>query len=188
MEIILSDLKEQAIALRKQGKTYKQIADELNNEVSVDWCKRNLKAVKQKTEDPALEEIITLAVRPEGCTNYELVGVLYKYQIETKGDYMTSYKRKAKTRNKHCLFRPGWMPTTEPKLGVHRMNTLASDLFERIQESVADFLQEFPEADAKSVAGELVKLANGWLLPENLETRLERNAETAQALEDRIRT
>ena len=180
----MDDLKQRATELRQQGLTYPEISNELG--VSVDWCKRNLKVVRQEKQDgPALEEIITLAVRPEGCTNYELKGILYKYQIELKGDYMTSYKRKAKTRNKDCIFRPGWMPTSEPKLGVHRMNTLASDLFERIQESVTDYLHEFPEVDRKSVTRELVKLANGWVLPEQLETRLERNASIAQEIEDR---
>lgn len=38
--------KARAICLRKQGNTYKQIAQELN--CSVDWCKRNLKDVKWK--------------------------------------------------------------------------------------------------------------------------------------------
>lgn len=182
----MDDLKQRAIELRRKGLTYQEISSALDGALSVDQCKRLLKGVKkEKTNDPALEEIITLAVRPEGCTNYELTGVLYKYQVELKGDYMTSYKRKAKTRNKECLFRPGWMPATQPKLSVQRMNMMASDLFERIQENVNEFLFEFPEADRKSVVNELVKISNGWLLPESLEARLERNATIAQELEER---
>lgn len=32
------DVKEQAVALRKQGLTYAQISSSLNGALSVDWC------------------------------------------------------------------------------------------------------------------------------------------------------
>ena len=45
MKQIPEHIKQQAIALRHQGKTYAEISKEL--QVGIDWCKRNLKSVQQ---------------------------------------------------------------------------------------------------------------------------------------------
>lgn len=173
----MDDTKQQAIVLRQQGHTYPEISQALS--VSVDWCKRNLKGVKvTKKVDPILSEIMELALRPEGCTNYELTGVVYKHNQELigKGDYMSSYKRKARSKNKNCLFRPAWISPTKAVESQQALYSLANDLYERIQEAVADYTSLFPEVeDKKSVLDELVKISNGYLLPEGLSTRLARH-------------
>ena len=186
----LNELKQKATELRLEGKTYKQISEHLDGALSVDWCKRNLKGVKANTEkedEQALAEIIKLATRPEGCTNYELRGVLFKHLTEKqlRGQYMTAYKKKAKYRNPDCLFRPGWVSTQLPKHSENLLYSMASDLFERINESVQDFTQTFPETDRKAVWMELVKLSNGFLNPEGLDKRLERNRIVVMEMEER---
>lgn len=185
------DVKERAVELRLQGKTYKEIADILDG-VSVDWCKRNLKGLKPKAQgvsEEALQEVINLAIRPEGCTNYELNAVLFKYfeKGELKGDYMQGYKRRAKYRNSDCVFRPGWISKTLPKHSQTLLYSMASDLFERFQEAVADYTDTFPDTDKKAVLMELVKISNGHLNPEGLEKRLERNNDVVFALEERLK-
>lgn len=184
------DVKERAIELRLEGKTYKQIADALEC-VSVDWCKRNLKGLKPKAQgvsEEALQEVIKLATRPEGCTNYELNAVLFKYfeKGELQGDYMQGYKRRAKYRNKDCIFRPAWVSPTLPKQSQRLLYLMASDLFERFQEAVDDYTATFPDTDKRTVWMELVKISNGHLNPEGLEKRLERNNNLVHALEERV--
>lgn len=187
-----NDVKERAIALRLEGKTYKQIVESLDGAVSIDWCKRSLKDVKggtKKSSDEALEKIIALALRPQGCTNYELNGVLYTQFPNQKleGDYMQSYKRRAKYRNKDCIFRPAWVSPTQPRESQTTLYSLASDLFERLHEYVEDYTNTFPDTDKKTVWMELLKISNGHLNPEGLDKRFERNNTVVQALEERLK-
>lgn len=183
-------VKEQAISLRKQGLTYAQISSSLNGALSVDWCKRNLKNVEhKKEEDPILVEIITLAVRPEGCTNYELTGVVMKYSpdlIDKKGSYMSQYKRKARTKNKNVLFRPSWISPTKAFESSQALYQLADCMYERLQEAVNDYTAMFPEVqDKKAILDEIVKISNSYLVREGLATRLSRNERVVERLIDR---
>src|SRR4030066_398208 len=78
--IFLTDIKEQATTLRQQGMTYAEISSALDGVVSVDWCKKNLKGVtKPKPVDTCVEEIIALGLRPQGVTDYEATGIVFKY-------------------------------------------------------------------------------------------------------------
>jgi hypothetical protein len=184
------ELKQKAIDLRKQGLTYAQISSSLNGALSVDWCKRQLKNVEYtKQEDPILLDIVALAIRPEGCTNYELTGIVLKYKPELlgqKGDYMTPYKRKARAKNKNSLFRPSWISPTKALESQQTLYSLADCLYERIQEAVEDYTSQFPEVqDKKAVLDELVKISNGYLLVEGLSTRLARNEVVVEKLIER---
>lgn len=186
----MEDVKEQAESLRKQGMTYKQISSTLDGAVSVDWCKRNLKGVEyKKPEDPILFEIITLAVRPEGCTNYELTGVVMKYNpdmIDKKGTYMSAYKRKARDKNKNSLFRPSWISPTKAFESSQAMYQIADSMYERLQEAVQDYASMFPEVeDKKAILDEIVKISNAHLVKEGLSTRLSRHEVVVEKLIDR---
>lgn len=184
------EIKEKAVALRKQGLTYKQIVERVDGRVSVDWCKRNLKAVEyKKAEDPILIEVIALALRPEGCTNYELTGIVMKHNpelIDKKGTYMSAYKRKARGRNKNSLFRPSWISPTKAFESSQAMYSIADSIFERIQEAVADYTDMFPEVkDKKAILDEIVKISNAHLVKEGLSTRLSRYEKVVERLIDR---
>lgn len=183
----MENIKDKAIQLRKEGHTYPEISQALG--VSVDWCKRNLRGINyKKPEDPVLSAIIQLAARPEGCTNYEITGLVFKHSEELigKGDYMSSYKRKARAKNKSCLFRPAWISPTKALESQQVLYTLANDLYERIQEAVADYTSLFPEVeDKKAVLDEIVKISNGHLIPEGLNTRLMRHEALVEQLCER---
>jgi hypothetical protein len=183
-------IKEQAVSLRKQGLTYAQISSALDGAVSVDWCKRNLKTVEyKKADDPILIEIIALALRPEGCTNYELTGIVMKHNpelIDKKGTYMSAYKRKARDRNKNSLFRPSWISPTKAFESSQAMYSIADSIFERIQEAVRDYADMFPEVqDKKAILDEIVKISNAHLVKEGLSTRLSRYERVVERLIDR---
>lgn len=186
----MSEIKEEAVALRKQGLTYAQISSALNGAVSVDWCKRQLKGVEyKKAEDPILIEIITLAIRPEGCTNYELTGIVMKHNpelIDKKGSYMSAYKRKARDRNRNSLFRPAWISPTKAFESSQAMYNIADTIYERIQEAVSDYTNMFPEVqDKKAILDEIVKISNAHLVKEGLSTRLSRHEAVVEKLIDR---
>lgn len=73
------DVKEQAVALRKQGLTYAQISSSLDGALSVDWCKRNLKGVKATDKYTRLyEQALTLSKRQEGVTDKELASLAFE--------------------------------------------------------------------------------------------------------------
>lgn len=185
----MTDIKEQAIELRKQGQTYTSISSLLG--VSLDWCKRNLKSVEyKKLIDPIVAQILDLAIRPEGCTNYELTGVVMKLApelIDEKGDYMQSYKRKVRNKSTKALFRPSWMSEDKPLDSQQWLYTLANELHERINDYAQDYLDKHPEVtDRKGVTDELVKLAHGSLIPEGLSTRLSRHEATVELLIERL--
>jgi hypothetical protein len=176
---------DRAKAFRAAGKTYKQIS-ELTG-LSVDWCKKNLKVVQVKNDD-LLEELITLATRPEGCTSYEATTLIFSHR---KGTPMTAeacknIKDKAKRRNKDVLFRPAWMDTTYPIESNMTLNTLALDLSNRITEATDDYMEHYPRCSRKMVQRELVHLASGFTAPEGLKTRLERNEQNAQMVACRV--
>lgn len=186
----MTDIKEQAESLRKQGMTYKQISSTLDGAVSVDWCKRQLKGVEyKKIEDPLLSEILILALRPEGCTNYELTGVVMKYNpdlIDKKGAYMSAYKRKARDKNRNSLFRPSWISPTKAFESSQAMYQIADSMYERLQEAVADYSAMFPEVqDKKAILDEIVKISNAHLVKEGLSTRLSRHEMVVEKLIER---
>lgn len=185
----MNEIKEKAIKLREKGKTYKEISELLN--VSLDWCKRNLKAVPYTKElDPVVAEILSLATRPQGCTNYELTGIVMKlspHLIDDKGEYMQSYKRKVRNKSSKALFRPSWMSADKPLDSQQFLYAIANELHERINDYTQDYLDRHPEVtDRKGVTDELVKLAHGSLVVEGLSTRLSRHEATVEMLIERI--
>lgn len=81
-------MKEKARQLRKEGKKYKDIAQETG--LSIDWCKKNLSKIENKK--PVIEDalfLLDLCNRDEGCTSGEAttelrrkLGVLTKDRIK----------------------------------------------------------------------------------------------------------
>ena len=198
MERILSrgtmtDIQEQAKALRQQGNTYKQIVSLLNGGVSVDWCKRNLKTVAKEDNTTLItQEIAKLANRDVGVTNYEIIGVLHSFYTEEEVKKMrkdkqmlTKIKGRVRTVNHFAIFRPAWMDTDSPKDSLKYMTSTAHTLFENMQDILNDYMSAFPNVHRMSAQQEMVKLANSWLIPEDIETRCERNSKVAANLEER---
>ena len=96
-----TNLKEKAIELRQQGLTYREISQLLNGAVSVDQCKRWLKGVcKSKPNDACVEELVALGSRPEGITEYEATGIIFKYHPDFKEEDITNIKKEIKEAKK----------------------------------------------------------------------------------------
>lgn len=78
MKQIPNQTKEEAVALRQQGKTYAEISKQIG--VSLDWCKRNLKSVRQEEHMKRIpEEVLSQAI--ELCKQ----GITYKVISEKLG-------------------------------------------------------------------------------------------------------
>lgn len=76
-----TDIKEKAIALRKDGLTYKEIVIEMDGLVSLDWCKRNLKSKSVLNGERfdyknVVSLLVAKAASEEGCTNKEAVKII----------------------------------------------------------------------------------------------------------------
>lgn len=194
--MIDDELKKQAIKLREQGMTYPQIVETLSGELSLDQCKYLLKGIKKKDEaSELLDSVITLAKRPEGCTNAEVRQVVINvYGSEAEellkdSLYISNIKRKAKARkgSEDVLFRPQWMKPDEAFMSLNEINTMAHCIFERLQEMAQEYCYEMDVPHKDSVIKEVVKLANNWSMPESLNSRVDRNRETAIRLSERIK-
>lgn len=186
----MSDLKEQAIALRKKGLTYAQISSSLDGALSIDWCKRNLKGVKATDKYTRLyEQALTLSKRQEGVTDKELASLAFEILgIVEKGD-ITKLKAKIKRKkgstgdDNTVLVRPAWMSPTSPAKSLWLMNELSHELYENIQYLTDRYIEEYPETDRTKALQEMVYLSNGWVLKESLERRMERNYRTVERIE-----
>lgn len=190
--MVLASVKEEAIKLREQGKTYPEISSTLNGAVSVDWCKRNLKnvvMVRQKVYENSgcLEELISLATRPEGCTDYEAKGVIFKYYADATNEKVRYLKRRSISLNKECLYRPDWIDPTKPRESHDAINAYAIHLMDEIDSLVDSYLQSYPSSADWAVKYELLKLAcSAQISKEPLSKRLYRNELVAETLEDRV--
>jgi hypothetical protein len=184
------EAKEQAAILRAEGNTYPKIVELLDGQVSLDWCKRNLKNVQKETKKETLDrKARELAIRREGVSDRELVNLAFEVLGTVEKGDITKLKRRIKRRGKQdktMLVRPSWLSTQNPVGSLHTMNTLAHTLYEYTQEMVDDYMSAYPEANRFKVLQELVYLANGWTLKESLDTRLERNIRTAEEMQSRL--
>lgn len=191
--------------LRKKGYTYKDIVEALEGSVSLDWCKRMLKHVKEDTpESRSKEEIYALAVRPEGVTYTECCEVLVSNGVcsvvehEENGEdtTYTVYKKikdslKSKYKNE-VLFRPMWMREDDSLLSIKVLNILADGLNQRFEESVDSYMEDvFPDkyndsSIRKSLAHELAMIAIPFKSAEGVLNRCARNTTIAEMLQERV--
>lgn len=184
----MTDIKQQAVSLREQGFTYKQISEALSGELSVDWLRRNISYVKKGVYvDELMEELIREATKPEGCSNYEASAIIYKHKDEhVSYDVIKGLKTKAISIDSKCLFYPGWISPSSPVQSHTYMNTLAFEIYENIQYAVDRYTEAFPDTNRYSVLKEIVSLAHADYIKEPLGTRLERNSKKVEQLSKRL--
>lgn len=192
--------------LRRCGKTYKEIATLMGGAVSLDWCKRMLKHIKEDSpESRSKEAIYNLAARPEGVTYTECCeilvdnGVCAVVEHEENGEdtMYTTYKRiKDSLKNKHkdeVVFRPMWMRPDDSFGSIRSLNSLADALHQRFEEAVDNYMEAvFPDeynnsGIRKSLAHELAMIAIPFKSSEGVLNRCERNAKMAELLDERVR-
>lgn len=185
----MSELKERAESLRKQGLTYKQIVSALDGAVSVDWCKRNLKASNTSKGDDnskCVAEIIALGERPEGVTQYEANGIIFKHFPNANDNKVRYIKEKAKTLSTNCIIHTGWIDHMKPNESHKAMNAFALHLMDQVDLMVEDYKEMYPNSNKWSVRYEMLKLAfSKQISPEALTSRVYNNELLAEKMETR---
>jgi hypothetical protein len=183
------DLKEKALALRKQGLTYAQISSTLDGAVSVDWCKRNLKSSTRKDSgdnSECVSEIIKLGERPEGVTQYEANGIIFKYFPEANDNKLRYIKDRAKTLSDNCIIHTGWIDYMKPNESHKAMNAFAIHPMDQVDAMVEDYTEIYPNTNKWSVRYEMLKLAfSKQISPESLSSRINSNEVLAERMETR---
>lgn len=155
------DKKEQAIQLRKEGMTYREISNTIPS-ISIDWCKRNLKGVTKGTRqnDPVLISIVEKACEQGGMTRRELISSLLSHytQEDVEKINLSYYKQKMRKIDKKAVIRPEWMDKEHPKESNRLMMDLAHCLFERMEELADNYIEVYPNANRKSLLYEFRKM------------------------------
>lgn len=184
-----TDLKEQAQSLRKQGLTYKQIVSALDGAISVDWCKRNLKSksiTKGDDNSQCVAEIISLGERPEGITQYEANGIIYKHFPNANDNKLRYIKDKAKTISESCIIHTGWIDYMKPNESHKAMNAFALHLMDQVDLMVEDYTEMYPNSNKWAVRYEMLKLAfSKQISPESINSRVYGNEVLAEKMETR---
>lgn len=185
------DFKEEAKLLREQGLTYKQIAERLDNRVSVDWCKRNLKQIKTPIiEDKCLNEIISLATRPEGVSVYEANGVILKHNKDTRlsKEKMRQIRDKAKTKDPKCLFRPDWVSTEAPQDSYKAFCAYLLHIQDELDNITRWYCDTFPDTKPSSVRYELLEYIKPGRDGMSLSRRIDRAEQLCELMEQRLQS
>lgn len=183
----MTDVKAEAVRLREKGHTYKQISEALNGVLSVDQCKRFLKGVVVNSDDKkCLEELIVLASRPQGITNYQATGIVYKFFEEATQGKVKYMKEKAKKQNPNCLFHAGWIDPSKAVDSHKSLCALVLHISDEVDSLVEDYLVRYPGADKWAVKNEILKLSfSDKMSVEPLSIRIARNEQLVELMESR---
>ena len=184
----MSDVKERAMDLRKKGLTYKQISSALDGAVSVDWCKRNLKAVqKEKITDACIEELIKEATKPEGISVYEANAIIYKHNQHKalSKDAVSNLRKKAKRTNEDCVFRPAWLDPIKPQESYKTMFAYINHLINEVENVVRWYCDTYPLTNPSAVRYELTKYLFPKISGETLAGRTMRTEDIVETLASR---
>lgn len=162
--------KEKAIQLRKAGKTYKEIAIELN--CSEIWCKTNLKGVsKDENFSEAVEECISISKQPNGITPTEILKIVEIFQqnpefwkksmqeSENRKKILKNIKKKVKISG--GVVRPSWMVPDDSRAAFEAMLRLVNAIDDCIYEHILEFRKEFnlDSSHDKSILGTIAQLS-----------------------------
>lgn len=119
----MANMKQKAIELREQGLTYPEIVEALGGEVSLDWCKRNLKGIKKDNNDVEIvRRLKEKALTEEGCSTQEAKIIVFEVTGEiVSASKIRSLRNLAKRENPDCVFhlRGGDVSDYEVPLGYY---------------------------------------------------------------------
>lgn len=193
-----------AVELRSKGLTYKEIVAEMENRVTIDWCKLNLKGIVNATPEATVKEtVLSMALRPQGVTYYECCnvfveqGLCYETINEEEDGERTMYdtyqkiKRSVKDKNSEAVFRPVWLDPNNAKACLQEMLQNADNLYNRFQGYVDDYMiAMFPDdynnkEIRKSVEYELSALGIPFKIKESVIDRCDRNSVVVLKLQER---
>jgi hypothetical protein len=168
--------KEKAVALRQQGLTHIEIAQQLG--CSIAWCKANLNGIKKPSKDADLiNEVRRLGRSKDGVTTGEIRRLVEQYHPTMNGKTLSNkvdqIKQSSKRGHKDVIIRPYWLLPDRPQETINLMMDLAQSIYERIDSAALDYRQAFnlDESYHKSVVYQLVALSageNNNLLPQGI--------------------
>ena len=154
------------------------------------------------TRAAAISELVKLSTRPEGVRNSEMSVVfraLFGLRPNSKTgameldmtDHQLRYLKQktteaAASQGKEALFIPEWLPRQAPAAANDMIINLAGLLHDRAVEYVSEFMSTHTDASRLAVFRELINLSFPQASPEPVQTRFQRNNETAQQLQHRL--
>ena len=203
------DVTQQAINMRKEGCTLKQIKEHLEGYGATDaWVKKICKGVtagSNTNEHKAIEEIAALATRPEGVKPSEIQQVYFtifgtvwddkkqKFVLNLSQKEKNTIKRKVtkvcKDVGKYALFLPEWVQREHGReckdILIDSAQTLHECLFSLMQE----FKQVFPEATSYQVQNFIYDVCSvniPKMSPEGCDNRFNGISEKIDAVVDNV--
>ena len=184
-----------ALKLREDGKTYKEIADELD--CSVDWCKRNLQGhCKHTKEKPSVEKLTKRAKLKHGITSGEIkmeVRKLYpndfsKEDKENEIKHINRFKVKVR-KDKDSIIRPYWLVPENAQDIFHLLLRKLQERDEQLQEDIDEIRQEFgldtTYSDSLGYALVTMSAKGSSIIKRPVAVEIDRLANIVEVLEDR---
>ena len=183
------EIRKQAERMREDGIPYKEISESLN--VSVDWCKRNLKNItttQAKIKSECIEELIQSATSPTGISVYDANAIIFKHYGEetvlTK-QQLRNIRNAAERENPQCLFTPAWVSASHPKQSYDSLLTYCIHIQDEVDNIVRWYTDTYPDTNADAVRYEILKHLYPQISGESLSTRIQRNDTLVETLQNR---
>lgn len=139
--------KDRAIALRLQGKSYKEISQELS--CSVDWCKRNLKGIKK--QDISEQDYLGLLHKGRSfdcCTKPEILDKIQVPLTQTGKEHnkelmkATNRVKRKLQKEEDVIVRQAWVHPARARYSYNNMLSYINMLNEVLDEYVTQHLRE----------------------------------------------
>lgn len=157
MKQIPSQTKEEAVALRQQGKTYAEISEQVG--VSLDWCKRNLKSVRQE-EKLKFEALYAKGKSSTGVSRTEVFNTL-NLSAQDKSQHnklLSSAVKRIRANNKENIVRPDWMIPTAARFCTDTIVGLSMDIEERCDEEAYQLHNQLRQLDSSEPVPSVQKI------------------------------
>lgn len=133
MKSVDESTRQQAIALREEGLTYRQISVQLN--IGLDWCKKNLKHCTA-TEKEKFNKLYAISKTDSAVSKSEIYEELEINELpeQEQGHKVTSAVKRIRANNKLNIVRPDWMLPTSARFCVDSVVGLSMDIEDRCHE------------------------------------------------------
>ncbi|SET43887.1 hypothetical protein [Pseudomonas graminis] len=157
---VTEEARARATQMRSVGTSYRDIAAELGSQgVTENWCKRNLNTVIVFDNHYFLmEELIPLAVRPEGIPRLQFrAKIKAAYGLPSGVTIPEAIERRTKRALPYDAFiRPDWMEPEFARASHLELVHDATILVDRLEEMVAEFCVRYPTASIWHVRQEII--------------------------------
>jgi len=200
------EVEDKAIELRKSGKSYKVILEELLEYGATDWwVKRVCKGVvmEETAIDKAATQVCELAIRSCGVKPSEIIEVYYsifgtvfddttqKHELALSQKDKNTIKRKAtalgKKRGERVLYVPEWVDVHNCEVSKQTLFSAAETLHYCLMEIEKMYVDRFPTATAWEISSFMYEVAAcniTALSPQGISARFDSVVEKLHTIED----